>query len=217
MLSADEIVRLYRKRAGNYDLTANAYYLLGFREWAYRQKAVDALQLKKGDTVVEIGCGTGLNFPLLQRAVGPDGKIIGVDLTDAMLEQAGKRVAENGWRNVVLIQTDASAFTFPKDINGILSTFAFSMMPEQELIIAHGFQALAARGRWVVLDLRIPPRLAWLAPLFILVTRAFGVNKEWVRQKPWNTIIRQLNGSYAGFYWGVTFIASGEKKEVHHA
>ncbi|MEW6586284.1 MAG: hypothetical protein AB1442_11825 [Nitrospirota bacterium] len=63
-LLKDEIVALYRKRAGYYDFTANLYYLMGFREQAYRKKALRMLNLKNGDTVVEIGCGTGLNLPM---------------------------------------------------------------------------------------------------------------------------------------------------------
>ncbi len=91
-LNRQKIQDLYRKRTGRYDLTANLYYLIGLREWHYRQREVDALQLKEGDFVVELGCGTGLNFPLLQRVIGLEGRIIGVDLTDRMLEQANKWV-----------------------------------------------------------------------------------------------------------------------------
>ena len=64
------IQELYTKRAPRYDLSANLYYLIGFRENAYRKKAVDALQLNPGETVVELGCGTGLNFRYLQDAIG---------------------------------------------------------------------------------------------------------------------------------------------------
>ena len=64
MLSKAAIAELYRKRARNYDFTANLYYLIGFREYAYRRMAVEALGLKRADTVVDIGCGTGLNFGL---------------------------------------------------------------------------------------------------------------------------------------------------------
>lgn len=67
------IIKTYRKRAENYDFTANLYYLFGYREWAYRRLAVDALHLQSGDTVVELACGTGLNFPLYQQAVSPQG------------------------------------------------------------------------------------------------------------------------------------------------
>jgi ubiquinone/menaquinone biosynthesis C-methylase UbiE len=108
--SKAEVADLYRKRAKRYDFTANLYYLIGLREWAYRKQAVEALNLQRGDTVVEIGCGTGLNFSLLRQAIGPEGRIIGVDLTAAMLDQARQRVAENGWSNVELVQSDAALF-----------------------------------------------------------------------------------------------------------
>ena len=109
-LSWEQIRDLYRKRAGRYDLTANLYYLIGFRERHYRKRAVAALDLQKGDTVVELGCGTGLNFSYLQSMVGPEGKIVGVDLTDAMLARAAQRVDRHGWRNVELVQADAGSF-----------------------------------------------------------------------------------------------------------
>jgi hypothetical protein len=49
------ITRLFKKRAGRYNLSANAYYLIDIREFAYRKMAVKALNLESGDTVVEIG------------------------------------------------------------------------------------------------------------------------------------------------------------------
>ena len=58
----DELCTLYRRRAAWYDITANLYYFLGFREFAYRYQAASALRLQPRETVVEIGCGTGLNF-----------------------------------------------------------------------------------------------------------------------------------------------------------
>ena len=95
-----QITDIYRKRAKHYDFTANLYYLLGYWERTYRQKTIDTLRLKPGDILVEIACGTGLNFSLYQKAIGPQGKIIGVDLTDAMLAQAQQRIDENDWQNV---------------------------------------------------------------------------------------------------------------------
>lgn len=56
--SKAEVADLYRKRAKRYDFTANLYYLIGLREWAYRKQAVEALNLQRGDTVVEIGLST---------------------------------------------------------------------------------------------------------------------------------------------------------------
>ena len=80
--------------------------------------------------MVELGCGTGLNFELLQEKIGPTGRLIGVDLTDAMLEVTHRRVVDKGWRNVELVQNDALDYDYPAAVNGIISTFALSLIPE---------------------------------------------------------------------------------------
>ena len=164
--SKEELIELYRKRARHYDVTANLYYLIGFREWAYRKMAVSALNLSRGDTVIEIGCGTGLNFNLLQKAVGPEGKILGVDLTDYMLAQARIRIEETKWSNVELIECDATEY-------------AITLIPEFDLVIKNGCSALAPGKRFVVLDFKLPSNwLSFLAPLGVLITRPFGVSLE---------------------------------------
>ncbi len=147
MTLTDQITALYRRRAKNYDLTANLYYLMGYREWAFRRKAVAALHLRPGDTVIEIGCGTGLNFGLYQDIIGPEGAIIGIDLTDAMLEQARRRVERQGWRNVELIHGDALHADLPAGVNGVISTFALSLIPEADQVIERGSRILVDGGR----------------------------------------------------------------------
>jgi len=135
MLGKDELIYLYRDRALRYDLASNLYRLIGLRISTYRQQAADSLALRSGDTVVELGCGTGLNFPDLYQAVGPTGTIIGADLTDAMLAQAQKCVRREGWSNVNLVQSDVAAFTYPEPVDGILSTFALTLVPEFDEVI----------------------------------------------------------------------------------
>jgi ubiquinone/menaquinone biosynthesis C-methylase UbiE len=213
----ERIVDLYRARARNYDFTANLYYLIGYREWAHRRKAVAALALRPGDTVVEIGCGTGLNFGLLQEAVRPTGKIIGVDLTDAMLEHAHQRVQENGWENVELVHSDALAYEFPRDVDGILSTFALSLVPECGQVICKGAQALRPGGCWVVLDLALPDRWpGWLSSLILPIVRPFAVTDEWVARRPWNTIHSAMRDclsdvSMTEMYFGASYIITGAR------
>jgi demethylmenaquinone methyltransferase/2-methoxy-6-polyprenyl-1,4-benzoquinol methylase len=109
------MISIYRKRAKRYDWTTLLLYLIGFRHWTYRKCAVEALCLQKGNTVVDLGCGTGLNFTLLQEQIGPEGKIIGVDLTDAMLAEAHQRVLTRGWLNVELVKSDAALFACDAD------------------------------------------------------------------------------------------------------
>ncbi len=208
-----DMINLYRKRAKRYDFTANLYYLIGFRLQAYQKKAVQALNLQRGDTVVEIGCGTGLNFPLLRQTVGPEGKIIGTDITDAMLAQARKRVEENSWSNVELWQSDAASFQFPSGVGGIISTFAITLSPDFDEIIQNGSKALSPGGCWVILDFKLPSSwLSRLAPFLVFLTRPFGVSMELATRHPWESINRHLNNtSLTELYGGFVYIATGER------
>ncbi|MFL6572182.1 MAG: class I SAM-dependent methyltransferase, partial [Burkholderiales bacterium] len=101
-------------------------------DWAYRQKAVDALQLTSGDRVVEIGCGTGRNFALLERAVGPGGVIFAVDISETMLPRARNRAARHGWSNIEFVQSDAAAYQFPAAVEGVLSSYTLVVVPEYD-------------------------------------------------------------------------------------
>ena len=209
-----ELVELYRKRSHWYDFTANLYYLIGFREWFYRKQAVAALNLQSGDSVVEIGCGTGLNFSLLEREVGSSGRIIGVDLTDAMLDQAQKRIDQSGWSNVELVHCDASDYEFPDEVNGIISTFALTLSPDYDAVIRRGAEALAPKGRFVVADLKLPT--GWsgkLLPLLLPIFRPFGVTKDLQNRHPWESIERYLDdATIKETYFGYTYVSAGTKR-----
>jgi len=216
----NQVIDIYRKRAKNYDFTANLYYLMGYREWAFRRRAVKALNLKHGDTVLEIGCGTGLNFSLYQEVVGPEGQIIGVDLTDAMLEQARKRVSEKDWRNVELVHSDALAYQFPAGVNGIISTFAFSLIPETRQVIEKAANALAPGGRMALLDFQAPSSWpSWLISVGMAAIRPFAVTDEWLERRPWETIKSAMNEfledvSVVEMYLGVSYLIAGAKSSL---
>lgn len=212
-LRKDAVRDLYRERAGSYDIAANLYYLIGFREVKYREMAISALRLKPGGTVVEIGCGTGLNFQYVLQSIGKTGRLIGVDLTDAMLEKAKSRVEKNGWGNVHLVQSDAAKYAFSSGINGIYSTFALTLVPEYEEIIERASHALAAGGRFVVLDLRKPERYpTWIIKLGVAITRPFGVSLDLAERKPWEIMKKYFsNVTVTGIFGGFAYIAVGEK------
>jgi ubiquinone/menaquinone biosynthesis C-methylase UbiE len=82
------------RRAQRYDRLAD---IIPFFDWLFfipaglRKHAVDRLSLKPGDCVLDVGCGTGRNFPFLREAIGPSGRIYGVDLSAGMLRKARKR------------------------------------------------------------------------------------------------------------------------------
>ena len=159
----DRLIETYRKKAKHYDITSRLYPVPGYPHRAQRLRAVQALGLRAGDSVIDIACGTGLNFPLIEEVIGPGGRIVGVDLTDAMLAHAQDRIEANGWSNISLVQADAAEFDFPTQVDAILSTYALTQVPECAEVIAHGAAALSGGGRWVVLDLKVPDNTpGWL-------------------------------------------------------
>jgi demethylmenaquinone methyltransferase/2-methoxy-6-polyprenyl-1,4-benzoquinol methylase len=211
----ERLIATYRKKAKHYDVTSRLYPAPGYPQRAQRRAAVRALGLHAGDRVIDIACGTGLNFPLIEEAIGPGGRIVGVDLTDAMLARAQDRIAANGWRNVSLVQADAAGFCFPAEVDAILSTYALSQVPECAQVIAHGAAALAGGGRWVVLDLKVPDNTPeWLARLGTAVVRRFASVDEWVTRRPWEVIRAAMHAELADPAWielcfGTAFLAAG--------
>jgi ubiquinone/menaquinone biosynthesis C-methylase UbiE len=209
------LIALYRKRAKRYDWTTLLLYLVGFRHWAYRKRAIQSLALRQGETVVELGCGTGVNFALLQKQIGPGGRIIGVDLTDAMLDGANARIASAGWSNVELVKSDASAYAFPPIVDGILSTFALTLVPEFDEVVRRGSVALRSGKRFVILDFKRPS--GWFmnkaAPVLAeLLTGPFGGTIEMASRKPWLSIEKDLSLiQFTSLYLGGAYIAVGEK------
>ncbi|HXF32676.1 MAG TPA: methyltransferase domain-containing protein [Solirubrobacterales bacterium] len=213
----DRLIEIYRKKAKHYEIVSRLYPVPGYPLWAQRRRAVRALRLRPGGTVVDLACGTGQNFPLLERAIGPGGRIIGVDLTDAMLAQARRRKEDNGWSNISLVQADAADYAFPAEVDAILSTYALSHVPECGDVIGHGAEALARGGRWVVLDLKAPdhvPRL--LAQLGTALGRRFGSIDEWLARRPWEEIRAAMQDAPGDLSWselcfGTAFLAAGTR------
>ena len=89
----DAALAQYRQRAGLYDVELALFEPI-------RQRAILELGLRRGATVLDIGCGTGLSFALLQSGVQAQGRIVGIEQCPEMMAQARQRVERMGWRNV---------------------------------------------------------------------------------------------------------------------
>lgn len=107
---------------------------------AGRKLGINALNLEPGHQVLDLGCGTGLNFGLLKERIGPTGTIIGIDRSPGMLAQARRKADRFGWTNIILIQADATTMS-PSSISSsitaqggrnlsdtTLATYALSLM-----------------------------------------------------------------------------------------
>lgn len=213
-LNQDNLITLYRGLARTYDLTSNLYRIIGFPMSAFRRAAIDALALRSGDTVVELGCGTGLNFPLLRRAVGPGGRIIGVDMTDAMLAKARERIRMHAWSNVELVQADVTQYAFQRRIDGILSTFAMEFVAEYDSLIRRCSDALNPGKCLAVGDLKLSDGpLACMAPYFLTLAHPYGTTMDLANRRPWESISNYLDDTrMKEFYFGFAYVVSGTRR-----
>jgi demethylmenaquinone methyltransferase/2-methoxy-6-polyprenyl-1,4-benzoquinol methylase len=213
VVDSTEMRDLYRKRAKHYDFAVWTYRLLGLRERMYRHHTVAALRLRPGDTVVDLACGTGLNFRFLQPLITGEGRIIGVDFTDAMLDVARKRAQSAGWSNIEFIQADMAEYEFPAGIAGVLSTFAISLVPQFDQVIHRGAAALRPGGRMSILDIKTPQHWpTWVATCTAWVNRPFGVTLETTYRRPWESLQQHLQEiCYREYFLGYLYLSVGQK------
>ena len=191
ILDADQVRGLYRRIAPFYDLSLIPFRALGDRR--NRLLAVRSLRLQAGDTVVDLGCGTGINIPLLLEAVGPSGRVIGVDLSKEMLSNALERVQRLRADNVNLVVADLREWDLPACIDAALATFSLEMIPEYDLVIRTIATRLRTEGHLVSYGLKHPDRWPrWLVSLSIILLKPFGVSHDYASFRPWESMGRHL-------------------------
>lgn len=153
--SLEQITRRYDRLARFYNVLEPLYLIHD----GARRKAVQALELSTGDTVLEIGCGTGRNLAHLLNAVGDGGRVIGVDASSGMLAEAHKLVERHGWSNVQLLQADAAKLAAEPALDGALFSLSYSVLPDRGPALEAAWRQLRAGGRLVVMDAGLPDNL----------------------------------------------------------
>lgn len=145
-----------------YNRLAAIYPIFELMFWLPRgicARAVERLGLKPGDRVLEVGCGTGRNLPYLVKAVGPEGRVYGVDLSDGMLARARALCARKGWKNVTLFQQDACELDLPEPVEAALFSLSYAVMPEPQRALEQAWKFVGERGRVVIVDAKLLPGL----------------------------------------------------------
>ena len=189
-----------RSRSRYGTLTAAGYDVLSGETLVYgapRRAAVAAMSaggLAAGDAVLDMGCGTGLNLPLLAEVVGPDGAVVALDASAAMLARAAARVTAHGWTGVHLLLADATtvapgaltAALGGRPFDAVLTTYALSLMPGWRAAWTTALEACRDGARLAVVDMARPTGAARaLTPLALAATAIGGAD---VDAHPWSAL-----------------------------
>jgi len=145
---------LYDFLAPAYDQVFESIYL------PFRTRALELLPALEGATVLDLACGTGQNFPLLAKRIGPSGKIVGVDISSGMLRRASRRVKQAALPNVSLIQIDACRLTSSalesqtglSSVDFVVCTYGFTSMRRWEEAFRAAWDLLRPSGSYLIHD-----------------------------------------------------------------
>jgi len=200
-MTLDTVRRTFTAWAPFYDAT-HAWPL------PLRREARLALGVQRGERVLDVACGTGLNFSHLRELVGEEGYVLGVDVTPAMLDIARQRIARRGWKNVEVREVDAAQLPFlDASFDKAICTFALSIIPDHVRAIEEARRVLVPGGRFVSLEMRPRPHNVpgWLKPLA-------GICAVDMSHRTLNELRRAFTDVQVHKYWmGFFFVAVAKK------
>jgi SAM-dependent methyltransferase len=203
MPDREQALRQYRRRAPGYDRGLNSRVVSGVR-----RRAVERLELERGAVVLDVACGTGLNFAAIQRAVGPGGRLIGVELSPEMLGVARARVEASGWRNVELLQSAVEEADMPV-ADAALFSYTHDVL-RSPLAVQRVLHAVRPGARVVAAGLKAMPWggplnavLRWIAGGYVTTFDGFD--------EPWDRLAAGLSGlRVEKMMLGSAYLVSGQ-------
>jgi arsenite methyltransferase len=112
--------------------------------------------LSKGMTVVDVGCGAGLDLLLAARAVGPSGRAIGIEMTEAMAARARRGARAAGLENADVRGGDAIALPVDTESADVVtSNGVLNLIPEKEIALSEMYRVLTPGGRLLLADIAL--------------------------------------------------------------
>jgi ubiquinone/menaquinone biosynthesis C-methylase UbiE len=171
-LKTNNTEELYKeKMSKKYDLSMS--HMFG----KFKKKAFNDSSIKNGDIVLVFCCGTGLDFQHILKKTGRHGKIVGVDFSTDMLNMAEKKLKQNKWDNVELIQADVTKFKYEPDIKfdiGIC-TLGMSIIPEYKAAYYNLLSHIKDSGEIIIGDMKLANgKFSIFNPLTIFLAKRYG-------------------------------------------
>ena len=137
----------YSEDARSYDQRTDAFA-------GYRRAVVEALPVRRGQVVLDVGCGTGLCCGLLVEKVGPRGGVVGIEESPEMAAVARERIAREGWSNAMVVQAPAEEAQIPVTADAALFCAVHDILQSAGALrnvmnhLRPGARVAAGGGKW---------------------------------------------------------------------
>jgi arsenite methyltransferase len=142
---ADELAALPSESAASFAGVANPHLIA---------------PIVRGETVLDIGCGAGMDLLLAARRVGPSGRAIGIDMTETMRDRASASAVAAGLTNVEVHRADAAALPLPDaSVDVVISNGVLNLVPEKDKAFAEIRRVLRPGGRLQLADIVLDAEL----------------------------------------------------------
>jgi arsenite methyltransferase len=126
-------------------------------------------EIREGDTVLDLGSGAGIDLLLAAKLTGPTGKVIGVDMTSAMIARARANAAAAGLTNVEVLEgiiEDLPVYSGSVDL--VISNCVINLSPEKKRVFAEIYRVLGSDGRFSISDIVAEPMPDWITEASML-------------------------------------------------
>jgi len=192
----------YEARAATYDFELALFEPI-------RGLAIDRLALQPGETVLDVGCGTGLSLEGLQRRVGATGRVVGIEQCPAMIARAGNRMCAQANGNVELICAPAEEANIEGQADAALFHFTHDVL-RRPAALDRVLRHLKPGGRLVACGLQWASPWAVPVNLFVWGAALRSVSSMQGLERPWSLLAERVGTLEVDeLLFGAVFLARG--------